>query len=100
MGPTPSSPPSPPALVPFVQALASSAADSSYDWLRRRLRSGGDISIDCEQEQLVVVLLGELSDDALDELIALDREHLPRPGTLHWDADDRTWRARRHSQSR
>jgi hypothetical protein len=52
-------------LVPFVQALMSKAAESAYDWVRRRLRSGRTVKVVDEERHVAVVLIDLPSDDAL-----------------------------------
>jgi hypothetical protein len=83
-------------LVPFVQALMSRAAESAYDWVRRRLRSGRTVKVVDEERHVAVVLVNLPSDDALRELIALDLDKLPEGSVLRWDAAAKAW----HSQSR
>lgn len=83
-------------LVPFVQALMSRAAESAYDWVRRRLRSGRTVKVVDEERHVAVVLVDLPSDDALRELIALDLDKLPEGSVLRWDAAAKAW----HSQSR
>jgi hypothetical protein len=73
-------------LVPFVQALMSRAAESAYDWVRRRLRSGRTVKVVDEERHVAVVLVDLPSDDALRELIALDLDELPEGSVLRWDA--------------
>jgi hypothetical protein len=78
-------------LVPFVQALMSKAAESAYDWVRRRLRSGRTVKVVDEERHVAVVLVDLPSDDALRELIALDLDELPEGSVLRWDAAAKTW---------
>jgi hypothetical protein len=78
-------------LVPFVQALMSKAAESAYDWVRRRLRSGRTVKVVDEERHVAVVLIDLPSDDALRELIALDLDELPEGSVLRWDAAAKAW---------
>lgn len=78
-------------LVPFVQALASRAADSAYDLVRRRLHAGADVTISCPDRQLAVIVTGSMGDDALRQFANLDFDRLPAPCMLRWDAEHGTW---------
>lgn len=80
-------------LVPFVQALMSRAADSTYDWVRRHLRSGRPVRVNCQERQLLITISGGADDDALAQLTRLDLDDLPAGCELRWDAARRTWQA-------
>ena len=78
-------------LVLFVQALMSKAAESAYDWVRRRLGSGRMVKVVDEERHVAVVLVDLPSDDALRELIALDLDELPEGSVLRWDVAAKAW---------
>ena len=80
-------------LVPFVQALMSRAADSTYDWVRQHLRSGRPVRVNCRERQLLITISGGADDAALAQLTRLDLDELPAGCELRWDAAHRTWRA-------
>ncbi len=78
-------------LVPFVQALMSRAADSTYDWVRTHLRAGRPVRIQCAERQLLITVAGDVDDDALDQLARLAPGGLPVPCELRWDEQAHTW---------
>ncbi len=80
-------------LVPFVQALMSRAADSTYDWVRKHLRAGRPVRVQCPQRQLLITVSGGTDDAALAQLERLDLSQLPVPCELRWDDRTRSWRA-------
>lgn len=78
-------------LVPFIQALMSKAADSTYEWVRQRLHSVDRVDVSCAEKQLTIRLDGEVPDQALRELTRLDLDALPKPCVLHWDPEGDIW---------
>lgn len=79
------------ALVPFVQALAGSAADSAYESIRRLRRSGSRVRIGSRERQITVIVAEGTPDDALVRLARVDFAALPHSCVLRWDQSADEW---------